>query len=120
MANTFDVGRLFFDLINVRGGPPVHFGKSQEIEKPFRHSRVVVFRLFPLRKGLVVGWWRSSGLTEEQALTRALQAWGIDLYKDSRALEDPDVRAYIRDNVARATETVEDEWLIVDTLGLDR
>jgi len=119
MAQTFDVGRLFLHLVNLKGGPLLHLGKSQEIERPFRSSGVVVIRLFPLRKGLVLGWWRNTGLSEQEALIKALQAWGVDLYNDD-LLDDVDVRGYIRDNVAKATQNIEDEWTIVDALRLDR
>lgn len=118
MAQTFDVGRLFLHVLKVEPGPLVHFGTSQEIERPFRRSRVVVVRLWPLRRALAIGWWRKTGFTEEQALTKALQGYGIDLYNED--VTNPETRAVIRENVAKVSKTFDDEWLIVDTLGLSK
>jgi len=115
---TFDVGPLFFHLVSLEPAPLVHFGQSQEITRPYRSSPVVIFRLFPFHVGLVMGWWRNGGLTEEQALSKAMQAYGIELF--SGDIDDPEVRASIRENIAKATHTVEDEWLIVEALGLHK
>lgn len=118
MAQTLDIGPLFVHMLKVRPGPLIHFGSSQEVERPYRHSRVVVMRLWPLRRALAFGWWRDTGLTEEQALTKALQGYGIDLYNED--VTNPEVRAIIRENVAKVSETVDDEWLILDALGLGK
>lgn len=118
MAETFDIGRLFLHLLKVEPGPLVHLGSSQEIERPYRHSRVLVVRLWPLRRAVALGWWHDTGLTEEEALTRALQGYGIHLYGED--VTNPETRAVIRENVAKVSETLDDEWLIVDTLGLSK
>lgn len=117
MARTRDLGRLFFAMLRLEPAPLIHIGTSQEIEPPFRRSRVVVFRL-PFHRGLAVGWWRSSGLSEEEALIKAFHGYGFNLTEDE--LMDPEVRVKVRNTVARCTETIEDEWIIVSALGLDQ
>lgn len=44
---------------------------SNEAEYPYRTSQSTVYRLWPLRRGLVIGKWEWTGRTEDEAL-RAL------------------------------------------------
>jgi hypothetical protein len=80
---THDLGHVFCHVINVKPGTELlHWAPTNEIEPPFRTARSAVIRLFPLRKALVVGWWRDSHLGEEEALLRAVSGWNIPLDPD--------------------------------------
>jgi hypothetical protein len=117
MADTKDFGRLFFHVINIQreGVPFLHRAFSQEIEAPFREARPWVLKFWP-GKGLVFGLWHRTEKTEEQALYDALEGWGLDLYGED--LDDPDVRQTVRENVARNTESLDEEWQILSALGV--
>lgn len=69
---THDVGRLFVHPISLEpGSSRLHRCVTQEIERPYRRSRSVAVRLAG-RRGLVIGWWQPTDLTEDEALVQAL------------------------------------------------
>lgn len=115
MADTRDFGRLFFHVVDLQPGPFLHTAPTQEIEEPFRSSTSLIVRFWP-GKGLVIGWWRDSGMDEEEALLAALDGWGVDLYDAD--LEDEETRQTIRENIASKVDTLDEEWLIIDALGV--
>lgn len=117
MANTHDFGPLFVTFVDLKPGLlPLHIGKSQEVEAPFRASEVLILRIPIINKGLALGWWRHTGLNEEDALLRAMEGYGLDLYDED--LDDPEVREVIRTNIARHAEGIDDEWLVLNAFGV--
>lgn len=116
---THDFGKAFFHLINVRPGTElVHLADfAQEIEPPFRSARPVVIRLFPFRKAVVIGWWRNTNMGEEQALLKAVSGWSAPIGAEVD-LENDEVRATIRDNVAKQGLDPDSEWTIISALGV--
>lgn len=116
MAQTHDFGPLFFTTLDLVPGPLLHSGWSQEVEPPFRASRVIVIRLPFLNKGLALGWWRKTGMDEEEALLAAMSGYGLDLYDAD--LDDPGVRQKIRENIAQHADDVDDEWTIMQAMGV--
>lgn len=78
MADTHDVGPLFWHVVGItRGTPFAHRASSIEIQHPFRVARPLVLHIWP-GKGLVLGVWRRTGWTEEEALRAATQAVDVD------------------------------------------
>jgi hypothetical protein len=101
-----------------RTAPWFHRAPTREIEPPFRVClRSVVFRLWPTGRAWVFGRWRPSGLSETEALQRALAGRMVDLDTEVD-LDDPEVRRTIRDNVARLDLDPDAEWQLIDMLGM--
>ena len=74
MANTHDIGRLFFHVIRVRKGTPfAHRAETNEIDGQYRTSNSVVVRI-GFRSALVLGWWKFVEGTEDERLMRAVRA----------------------------------------------
>lgn len=114
---TTDIGRSFFHVIRVRPDTPLkHRAITVEIEPPYRRSNSLILRLTPTR-ALVLGWWTDTEWDAEDALTAAVQGWGIDPYSDS--LEDPETKQIIRENIAAQSKDLDSEWTIVQALGVD-
>jgi hypothetical protein len=66
MPNTHDVGPFFFHGIRLRPRTAlIHRASTEELDPPFRTSKSVVFRFF--RWGVVLGRWRVTERTEEEA-----------------------------------------------------
>lgn len=65
MANTTDVGRLFFHRLRYPDNSPVPLiaerGRTQEMERPWRSGHSFVIRLPLTRSALVVGRWSKRG-----------------------------------------------------------
>lgn len=117
MAQTADIGPLFFQVLKLnRNAPVLHSGKSQEVDEPFRTSVVKIVRIPLTGIGIAVGWWQQTGFNEEQALIAAVDGFGLDLYDTD--LDDPEVRDQIRENIARRTDDLDQEWMIMDALGV--
>lgn len=117
MAQTFDIGPLFFQVLELRPGPLLHTGVSQEIEEPYRRSDVLVVRIPFTGRGIAVGWWKESGFDEVQALETAIAGHGLDVFDID--LEDEDVRDQIRANVAKNSSSLDEEWQILNALGVE-
>lgn len=129
MAETKGLGRLYFHTMKLAAGSPfLHTAPTDELDPPFRKGRGLVIRLWKifdrsLRKhewdyrAIVVGIWTGKHPNEEAAVSSALQGWGMDVY-DEEDLTDPDIAAVIRDNIARHTSDVDEEWTILSHLGV--
>lgn len=116
-----DVGQWFQMTIHVeRTAPWFHLAPTREIEPPFRVClRSVVFRLWPTGRAWVFGHWQPSGLTETEALQRALAGRMVDLDTDvDLDLADPETQRTIRDNIAALDLDLDTEWQFIDMLGL--
>lgn len=118
MARTHDVGPLFFHVVRIETGTPLfHRGTTQEISPPFRCSRPLCIRIPGLRC-LVVGWWHDSGIEfEEEAVLKALDGFGIE-FDWEQDLEDNDVVQMIRERVADHAGDVDEEWTILEAVGM--
>jgi len=66
------------------------------------------------RYGIVVGFWRRSGLDVDDALMEAISGYGIDLDEEI----DEDDRRTVRELIADHIEDPGDEWEIVNMLGV--
>lgn len=90
MPETHDLGRAFIHTIYlIEGAPLVHLFPTQELDEPFRVSKnSIVVRLWPSRRGVVLGWWKSSGLTEAEALRSAVRAHDIAILDDTGHILD--------------------------------
>jgi hypothetical protein len=75
-------------------------GWTQEIDKPFRTSEPLIFRM-PKHKALVVGKWTGTMEDEEQALNRAIQG---------RVLSDEDFQEGWQPPAYQATEESSEYW----------
>lgn len=82
MTDTRDLGRAFLHPISLRSESPlVHIATTHEVDHPYRISKSLVLRLWR-SKGLVLGWWRKTGRSEEVALLEALQGHETALLDD--------------------------------------
>lgn len=117
MANTKDFGRFFVQFVSlIETAPLFHTATAQAIEPPYRSSKVAIFRIPRTGWAIALGWWRDSGLNEEQALLAAMEAKGLDLYDVD--LDDDSVRAAVRENIAAHSESWDEEWEIINMLGV--
>lgn len=130
MARTHDLGPFFYHLCRFSSEHRVPLAgriPSQEINPPFRSSNARFLRLpftlglrasvtqFPL--GIVWGVWRYSEVDEEQALMVAMSGYGLDIYDDID-LTDSETRAEIRANIAEHTDSWDEEWEVINMLGV--
>lgn len=78
-TTTHDVGRIFWHVIRVRKGTPLHHrALTQEYDEPFRFSDSHIIRL-PLGRALVLGRWHTDeSIDEVAALRRATHVFGLD------------------------------------------
>lgn len=117
MAKTTDIGPLFFQWIRLNSKAPLlHTAPVQMTEDPYHSATALIVRPPFLRTGLVLGLWRKSGLDEEEALLNALSGKGLDLYDED--LADPEVRRTVRENIAKHSNSLDEEWTIINALGL--
>lgn len=79
---THGIGRLFFHTIGLQKKSDLfHFFPTHEIDPPYRWSKSLVMRFPGTTKGLVVGWWRKTIRTEDEAVLAGMQ--GRDMsYKE--------------------------------------
>ena len=79
MAETYDLGRAFVHTIRLQPqSRRVHLATTHEVDEPFRLSRSLILRLWG-SKGVVLGWWRDTDRSEEQALLDALHGQETDV-----------------------------------------
>lgn len=121
--HTKDFGRMFWvtlDPERFRGNfPLLHVAPTWEIDPPFRESPIS-FVIRPnriLRKGLVVGWWRKTGIvTLEEAEIR------MGLINPEDVMDRDDVsaeeKALVRKNIAAHGMSLEDEMKVMQALDL--
>lgn len=76
MNDTLDVWRFFAHWISLDASSPrFHRAPTQEMDEPYRRSNSLVVRFWGER-GLVLGWWRDTGYTEDQATLQGLGVAG--------------------------------------------
>jgi hypothetical protein len=119
MPTSKDLGRLFLLTIKVtREAAWVWTAPTFEIEPPFRICRrCILIRFKPFRTALVLGWWRDSGLDEDEALKQALSARIVDLEEPS---ELDSLRRSVREQIAEQSDDLDAEWRTLGMFGLDR
>jgi hypothetical protein len=84
---THDVGPIFVQFVRLKRGTAfLHTATTFEIVEPFRRSQSIIVHCWPGR-GLVVGFWRRTGWTEEEALRAATQAEDFDPLDENGHLE---------------------------------
>lgn len=72
----------------MRGWPLVYHTYHQELDPPYKHADVVVFRMG--RRGVVVGRWVHSWPDEDQAIASALGARQVPVWWWDEEDETPD------------------------------
>lgn len=99
-VKTYDLGPAFVHGIPLNPkSPRLHTATTNEVDEPYRQSKSLVVRLWRTH-GFVLGWWRKTDRTEEQALVDALQAHlDVDLLDEDGYLlpnyEPEDVHVFI-------------------------
>jgi len=90
MPETHDLGRVFVHSIYLTENAPLfHTAETQELDDPFRTSpHSIVLRLWPSRRGVVLGWWHRGGLSEGEALRAGIRAHDTAVLDDSGHLLD--------------------------------
>lgn len=122
MANTRDLGRLFFRfarLHTLTGKRPALMGliPSQETDEPFRMGAGIYIRLPFSNLALVLGIWMDSGFGEDEALYNAMSGRGFEVYgADVVDLSDPDVRDAVRRTIAENSKDLDEEWTVGQVL----
>jgi hypothetical protein len=119
MTQTRDIGPFFAHTIYLDPlkAPRFQDGNTQETDEPFRRSksRVILLRR-KTGRALVLGKWVHTGFEEEEALLRAFthEGFGGIEIPDYRPGEEDAARAVI----ARHATDLDDEWNIIEHLGL--
>lgn len=73
LAEYHNVGRLFWHSIRLKKKSPIfHTNPSHEVDAPYRWSKSLIVRLPWATRGLVIGWWRDTTRTEEDAILAAM------------------------------------------------
>lgn len=111
---THSIGPLFVHGIKLqKKSSLVHVYPSHEMDEPYRWSNSLILRLPWLRQGLVLGLWRSTSRTEEQAILQALAGRHMTDSEFSQA-----EKTHIRRNMIRKQYSAEDQELLVGALDL--
>jgi len=103
---------LYWGFISLRKGTELyHVHPTFEIDEKLRWGISHIFRLPLTSLGVCIGKWKTthSG-SEEEAILKALS--GRDLG------EDEWTRQQARTTVAKNSSSLDDEWKLVDVLGL--
>ncbi|MFH9606880.1 hypothetical protein [Streptomyces sp. NPDC017448] len=98
--------------------PLIHRYELNEIDDECRTSHAFFVRLWPLRVVFFFGRWHDTGLTPEQMFDRVFTAHEIDLYDADGNLEERFERQ-ARENVAQQAADPDEEWKLLQMLGLD-
>lgn len=106
---------LFWGTIRLRKGTELyHAYPTHEIDPPYRWAVSHIFRLPFTTFGISVGRWHTATRTEEEAILAGLAG---------RVVEDTEeqekVKQTAREIVAMNSNSLDDEWLITDILGLN-
>lgn len=94
MPEAKELGPLFVHSVRLKKGTPLaHRASTQELEEPFRLSpRSLVLRYWPTTYGTVIGRWKDSGYSEEQAFFAGLDGYEADpLDSEGRLLDAYDL-----------------------------
>lgn len=133
MPQTHDLGRFFaYRALLKKDAKRFQTAPTQEIDEPYRKATSLVVRLWGQR-GVILGWWRKSGLSEVEALTAATQIPGHSSLQSRTMIPKRDAdgevqsflglseaeRAQARKTVSKNTENFDDEWAALSMLGLD-
>jgi hypothetical protein len=114
-------------------GPRIRRAPTHELDYPYRVSDSLVVRLYGSH-GFVAGRWVSQDLDEEEASENALQAavGGLvelpeavetisDFYRPALSTEELREQASkARAAVAAHSQSIEDEWFLLQMTGLDQ
>lgn len=77
---THGIGRFFFHSISLKKKSAIfHMSQTHEIDEPYRWSNSLVLRLPWTTRGLVLGWWRNTTRTEDDAILAGMQGRPIDM-----------------------------------------
>lgn len=86
-------------------------------EPPFHHAEPVVIRIPFTNWAIVIGVWRATGWTEEDALLNALTGWGFDPFDDVADPDQEEVNQRVREAVSANVDDIDEEWRIISALG---
>lgn len=111
---THGAWRFFWHTISLKqDGPIYHRYPTHEIDHPYRWANSHILRLPWSSKGLVLGWWRNTTRTEEQAILDAMEGRRMDHEEFSEAEKAHMRRILIKNQVNAA-----DQALLIDALDL--
>lgn len=134
MPDTKDLGRLFaYRALLRKDAKRIQTAPTQEIDPPFRRATSLVLRVWG-QHGVIVGWWRDSGMDETEALTAATQIPGHSSLTSREITPTTDEqgemvsflglseleKAQARKAVAKHTGNLDEEWATLAMLGLDQ
>lgn len=86
---TRGIGRFFWHSIRLKKRSSlVHIFPTHETDYPYRWSKSLVLRLPWATYGIVLGWWRDTTRTEEEAILAGMQ--GRDMSYDELLAETMD------------------------------
>lgn len=78
MTQTHDIGEIFWHTTKVeRLSAWRARGKTQEVDPPYREADPWVFHVPGFKFAIVIGKWRGTNLTEDEALLKAMRV-GLD------------------------------------------
>ena len=73
MPDTHALGPIFVQSIWLTEGAPVfHTAPTNELEEPYRKSKSLIVRIPFSRRAVVLGFWRKTERTEDEALAEAV------------------------------------------------
>lgn len=113
------LGRYVTAIWLIPGAPIFHRHEVDELDGQCRTSTALFVRLFPFRLALGFGRWRWTGMTEAQMFKKHFQARNIDLHDEDGNL-DPRYAQAARETIARNAKDLDDEWQILQAVGLEQ
>jgi len=117
MAKVLTVGPFYFQILRLeRGTDLIHIADTQEVLYPYRMGKALVLRIGGI--GFVAGIWVGAAEDEDLAMALAIKARPDQLFDDEGRLLDRFERQQMRKDVARSVTSLDEEWKIVDALGL--
>lgn len=111
---THDLWRFFWHSISLQKDSSIfHMFPSHEMDEPHRWSNSLIVRLPGTTRGIVLGFWRNTGRTEQEALLDALAGRQM---KDDEFLAAEKV--HLRRTMIKKQFSAEKQALLVDALDL--
>ncbi len=107
--------QLFWGTIRLRKRTELyHANPTHEIDPPFRWAVSHIFRIPFTTIGFTFGRWHAATRTEEEAILAGLAGRVVE---DTQEQEKVKQRA--REIVATHSNSLDDEWKLVNVLGLE-
>lgn len=106
--------RFFWHRISLKpDAPRYHRYPTHMIDAPYHWANSHILKLHRDGSGIVLGWWKKSDRTEEQALIDAMEGRQMDDLEFSEA-----EKAHLRRNMIKKQFSADDQALLVEVLDL--